>query len=312
MQAAGRARIALTGATGFVGQALVDLALEQGMAVDALARRRQPRRDGVNWVRGDLADRDALDRLMRDAEVVIHVAGVVNAPDAGEFFRANVAGTLAVLEAARAAGVPRFIYVSSLSVREPALSRYGESKARAEMLVKASGLDWTIVRPPAIYGPRDTEMLELFRAAKWGVVPVPSVGRTSLIHVTDLARLLLALIPGGEDITFRSFEPDDGRHTNGLGGWEHGEMARAIGAAVGRRVWVARLPAWLMRAAARIDGKLRGAKAKLTLDRVGYMNHPDWVVSAAARVPEALWTAQIDSGGGLRSTADWYRREGWL
>ncbi len=308
-----KARIALTGATGFVGQALLDLALEQGMVVDALTRRGQPRRDGVSWIRGDLADRDALDEMMLGAEVAIHVAGVVNTPDPAEFVAGNVSGTLAVLEAARAAGVPRFIYVSSLSAREPALSRYGESKARAEMLVKASGLDWTIVRPPWIYGPGDRDTLDMFKAAQWGVVPVPAPthggrGRTSLIHVADFARLLLAMIPGGEEVTFRCFEPDDGRS----GGWEHGEMARAIGAAVGRRVWVARLPAWLMRLAARVDGKLRGGRAKLTLDRVGYMTHPDWVVGAEGRVPATVWAPQVDSGGGLRSTADWYRREGWL
>ena len=303
------ARIALTGATGFVGGTLLDLALEQGMSLDALTRRSQPRRDGVSWIKGDLADRDALDEMMLGAEVVVHVAGVVNAADPQDFFRGNVQGTLAVLEAARAAGVPRFIYVSSLSAREPELSQYGASKAMAERLVKASGLDWTIVRPPAIYGPRDTEMLELFRAAKWGVVPVPARGRASLIHVADLARLLLALIPGGEDVTFRCFEPDDGR----AGGWEHGEMARAIGAAVGRRsVMVARLPAWLMRLAARIDRRLRGAKAKLTPDRVGYMIHPDWVVGEEARVPKSRWQPQVESDAGLHATADWYRREGWL
>ena len=316
MQAAarqgGQARIALTGATGFVGQALVDLALDRGMVVDALTRRGQPRRDGVSWIRGDLDDRDALDEMMLGAEVAIHVAGVVNSPDPAEFVTANVSGTLAVLEAARAAGVPRFIYVSSLSAREPELSRYGMSKARAEMLVKASGLDWTIVRPPWVYGPGDRDTLDMFKAATWGVVPVPAAGRTSLIHVADLARLLLALIPGGEDVTFRTFEPDDGRRVNGRAGWEHGEIARAIGAAVGRRVWAARLPDWLMRLAARVDSALRGAKAKLTLDRVGYMTHPDWVVSADAQVPPAVWTAQVDSGGGLQSTADWYRREGWL
>ena len=306
-------RIALTGATGFVGGTLVDLALEQGMSLDALTRRSQPRRDGVSWIRGDLADRRALEEMMLGAEVVIHVAGVVNAPDSQDFFRGNVQGTLAVLEAARAAGVPRFICVSSLSAREPELSHYGASKALAERLVKASGLDWTIVRPPWIYGPADKDTLDMFKAAQWGVVPVPAVGRTSLIHVADLARLLLVLIPGGEDVTFRTFEPDEGRRANGLGGWEHGELARAIGAAVGRRsVWVARLPAWLMRLAASNDRRLRGNKAKLTLDRVGYMTHPDWVVSDEARVPIALWQPQVESGAGLHATADWYRREGWL
>jgi nucleoside-diphosphate-sugar epimerase len=112
---------------------------------------------------------------MAGTEAVIHVAGLVNTTDPDEFERANVLGTMNMIEAARAAGVPRFIFVSSLSAREPELSAYGASKARAEMLIKASGLDWTIIRPPAVYGPRDAEMFELFRAAKWGVVPVPPV-----------------------------------------------------------------------------------------------------------------------------------------
>jgi nucleoside-diphosphate-sugar epimerase len=312
-QGQGGARIALTGGTGFVGQALMDVALAQGNVVDALTRRPQPYRKGVNWTRGDLEDRDALAELVLGTEVVIHVAGVVNAPNLDDFARGNVSGTLAVLEAARAAGVRRFIFVSSLSAREPGLSRYGESKARAEQLVKASGLDWTIVRPPAIYGPRDREMLELFRAATWGVVPVPAKGHASLIHVEDLARLLLALIPGSEEASYHTFEPDDGRHANGLGGWEHGELAQAIGAAAGRRrVYALRLPKTLMQWAARMDMRLRGAKAKLTLDRVGYMAHPDWVVRPAARPPEALWLPQVETSAGLHATADWYQREGWL
>ena len=81
---------------------------------------------------------------------------------------------------------------------------------------------------------------------------------------------------------------------------------------MGTRVRVVNLSAGLMRLGARIDGGLRGAKARLTSDRVGYMTHPDWVVSPRARVPAALWQARIDTRGGLASTAEWYRREGWL
>ena len=131
--------IAVTGATGFVGQALLDCAARAGIAVRALTRRDQPARDGVEWVRGDLDDQAALRRLCKGAEAVIHVAGVVNAPDAEGFERGNVAGTLNVIEAARATGIPRLVHVSSLSAREPDLSAYGASKARAEKLVRASG-----------------------------------------------------------------------------------------------------------------------------------------------------------------------------
>lgn len=301
--------VAITGATGFVGQALLDRAASSGLAVKALTRREQPPRQGVEWVRGDLDDEAALRQLCEGAEAVIHVAGVVNAPDADGFERGNVTGTLNLIEAARHAGVPRLVHVSSLSAREPELSAYGASKARAEKLVRASGLDWTIVRPPGIYGPRDTEYLEMFRLARWGVLPVPPRdGRSSLIHVDDLARLLLALVPGGEAISHCSFEPDDGR----MQGWSHYELARTIGWAMGRRPWVVHLGRAALERVARADRLVRRHRAKLTLDRVGYMTHPDWVVTHGARPPVELWQPLIPTREGLKATAQWYRENKWL
>ncbi|MCW1402415.1 NAD(P)-dependent oxidoreductase [Novosphingobium sp. MW5] len=301
--------IAVTGATGFVGQALLDRAAQVNQPVRALARQLQDPREGVEWLKGELADAQALDRLMRGAEAVIHVAGAVSAPDADGFEAANVTGTLNVIEAAKRAGVPRLVFVSSLSAREPQLSLYGASKARAEKLVMASGLDWTIVRPPAIYGFRDKEMLDLFKAAKWGVMPMPAKeGRASYIHVEDLVRLLLKLVPGGEGVTGKVFEPDDGREQ----GWGHREIARAIGWAVGRRPVVIHLSsAWLHRAA-RWGGKLTRGRFKLTADRAGYMAHPDWVASSAFKVPESLWKPIVPTREGLKATAKWYREAGWL
>lgn len=300
--------IAVTGGTGFVGQALIEQARAQGVVVQALARKPQTRRNGVDWVKGDLGDRRALAKLVDGVEAVIHVAGLTTAHSPAEFEEANVAGTLAVIEAAHAAGVQRLIFVSSLSAREPGLSAYGASKARAERVVKASGLDWTIVRPPTVYGPRDKDVFELFRSAKWGVIPTPKEGRSSLIHVDDLARLLLALVPGGEGVSHMNFEPDDGKR----GGWSHYELARMIGWSVGRRPKVIGLSKRTMEWAAKADRMLRGAKAKLTLDRVGYMTHPDWVVSLGARVPAALWRPRVETREGMKATAQWYRKEGWL
>ncbi|MFC0588383.1 NAD-dependent epimerase/dehydratase family protein [Novosphingobium aquiterrae] len=301
--------LAVTGATGFVGQALVDRAVQAKVDVRALARQPQPVRTGVEWIGGSLADSGQLRELVRGAEAVIHVAGVVNAPDPAGFESGNVAGTLNVIEAALAEGVQRFIHVSSLSAREPELSVYGASKARGEKLVMASGLDWTIVRPPGIYGPRDTEYLDMFKLARWGVLPVPPQnGRSSLLHVDDLARLLLVLVPGGEGVSHQVFEPDDGHK----GGWSHYELARAIGWAVGRRPKVLHLSRGALERVARADRFLRREKAKLTLDRVGYMAHPDWVVSNMARPAPELWKPQVPTRDGLKATAKWYRDNGWL
>ncbi|MFL6721387.1 MAG: NAD-dependent epimerase/dehydratase family protein, partial [Sphingomonas sp.] len=156
-------RLAITGGTGFVGSHLLDAALAAGHQIQALTRREQPPRDNLAWMVGDLSSRDALHLLVDGADAIIHVAGTITAPTAAAFEKGNVTGTLAMLAAATAGGIHRFVHVSSLAAREPKLSLYGASKAKAEELVHSSGLDWAIVRPPAVYGPGDKETLELFR-----------------------------------------------------------------------------------------------------------------------------------------------------
>lgn len=299
-------RLAVTGATGFVGSHLLDRALAAGHEVTALTRRDQPARPGVAWVRGALDDRTALSSLCQGADAVIHIAGVLTA-DAAGFEAGNVAGTRAILDASVAAGVKRFVHVSSLAAREPQLSLYGASKARSETLVKTAPVEWTIVRPPAVYGQGDRETLDLFKMAKAGVVMLPPKGRFSVIHADDLADLLLALVtlqaPYGITV-----EPDDGK----AGGYSHEEFARLLGKAFDRKVLALSMPAMAIRAGAAVDGFLRGAKAKLTADRASYFCHPDWVVSQGHRPPPGLWQPRIPTEQGLRATAAWYREAGWL
>lgn len=299
--------LAVTGGTGFVGGRLLELAGRSRHRVRALTRRPQPPRDRVEWIEGALEDRDAIHRLVHDADAIIHVAGVVNAPDEAGFLAGNVAGTLSLLAAATASGARRFVHVSSLAAREPGLSLYGASKAKGERLVMESGLDWAIVRPPAVYGPGDREMLELFKAASMGIMPVPPAGRLSLLHADDLARLLLRLAE--PDAPMRVvFEPDDGHP----GGYSHKEFARAIGAAMERRPFLLPLPAVLLRAAARLDRMVRRGKARLTPDRAAYFCHPDWVSDRTRSPPAELWQPSIPSKQGLAETADWYCRHDWL
>ncbi len=293
--------LALTGGTGFVGGAVIDRALAAGHALRALARRPQPPRDGVTWVAGALDDAAALARLVAGADAVIHVAGVVNAPDRASFDAGNVAGTQAILAAA---GARRFVHVSSLSAREPQLSHYGASKRAAEAAVAASGADWTIIRPTGVYGPGDTELRDMFRIARLGLALLPPPGLVSLIHVADLAALIVALAeaPGDRAI----WEVDDGAVIT------HAALAAAIGRAVGRRVLPLHLPAGVLRLGAWLDGRVRGAGAKLTPDRVGYLIHPDWTADPARRPPAALWRPAIALDAGLAETARWYRASGLL
>lgn len=306
--------LAITGATGFVGSAVLDEALAQGHTVRALARREQAPRAGVEWVRGGLNDTAALAALLQGADAVVHVAGLTNTPDPAEFEVANVTGTANVLAAMTGAGVKRLVFVSSLSARKPELSAYGASKAKAEALVEASKLDWTTVRPPGVYGPRDVDYLEMFRTARLGFVPLPPGGASSIIHADDLARLLVILAASSSSeavgpASQKIYEPDDGRE----GGWSHKELAQAIGRAMGRRaVFAPHLPRAVLEAAAAADRLARGDRAKLTADRVGYMAHPNWVARFDRRPPPGLWQPRISGEEGLKATAEWYRREGWL
>jgi uncharacterized protein YbjT (DUF2867 family) len=299
--------LAVTGGTGFVGDHLLRRALAEGYDVRALTRGWKPPEDEIAWVDGALDRPDSLLKLAAGADAVVHIAGMINAPSRAAFEAVNVAGTANVIDAARRSGVRRLVHISSLAAREPELSNYGWSKAKAERLVAASGLDWTIIRPPAVYGPGDRETLELFRMARRGIVALPPGGRFSLIHVEDLCALVLAVLDE-PDSWAETYEPDDGRE----GGWEHRHFARTLGRIYGRRALTLPMPKPALRLASGLDRLLRRKRAKLTADRVGYYCHPDWVVAADKRPPEALWRPHVRTPTGLKQTADWYKKEGWL
>jgi uncharacterized protein YbjT (DUF2867 family) len=299
--------LAVTGGTGFVGGHLLRGARAAGYEVRALTRGGRPPRDGIDWIEGALDNPESLARLCDNADAVVHIAGLINAASRAGFEAVNVGGTLAMIDAARAAGVRRFIHISSLAAREPDLSDYGWSKARSERVVAASGLDWTIVRPPAIYGPGDRETFELFKMARRGLVALPPKGRFSVLHVEDLCRLILALADR-RDTFLQTYEPDDGR----VEGWDHRHFARTLSRLFGKRAATLAMPKVVMQGAAQVDRLVRRANAKLTPDRVRYFCHPDWVVTAEARPPEALWAPSIRTATGLKATAEWYQAQGWL
>jgi nucleoside-diphosphate-sugar epimerase len=299
--------VALTGATGFVGRITLERLVSAGWHVRALTRRDQTKKPDVTWVHGHLGDTASLAELCKGADAVLHVAGVVNAPDAAGFESGNVTGTANMLTAAQSAGIERFVSVSSLAARHPDLSMYGASKARAEYLVRGSKLSWTIIRPPGVYGPGDTEMFDMFRIAAKGWALLPPRGRVSVIHVDDLARLLVSLL-SADDVSKRVYEADDGTP----GGWSHDGFAKAIGAAVGRNITTIHAPAFLLKIAGWADRAVRGHKAKLTPDRASYLAHPDWTVDPEAAPTPALWKPEIATPAGLRDTVKWYRKQGWM
>src|SRR4029077_18211012 len=202
----------VTGGTGFVGAHLVKALRARGDSVAALVRR-QALATKLGWtgdvrlIRGDLDNLNALRDGCTGADVVFHVAGKIVARSPAEFMATNRDGTANLLEAVRDAGVRRFVHISSLAVagpttpghpideeRPPApITDYGRSKLAAEVLVRAMPMEWTIVRPPVVYGEWDRATLTVFRLARRGGVPVLGDGAQglSVIHAEDLAQALI-------------------------------------------------------------------------------------------------------------------------
>ena len=294
-----RPTIAITGATGFVGQHVLAAAAARGLPVRALTRSPRENDPNVHWVTGTLEDAVALDTLCDGAGALLHIAGAVNVPSRAAFAHANITGTMAVIDAATRSDIRRFIHVSSLAAREPQLSHYGWSKAGAEDAVRQSALDWLIVRPPGVFGPHDKDVLDMFKMARRGFMLLPPAGRGSWIYAPDLAALLLNCVAKGPSGLI--LEPDDGASAS------HVDFARAIGTAVGRpNPFTISAPRPLLWLAARADRLVRGNSAKLTPDRARYMAHPDWAADPARAPDPALWQAATPRADALRATHDWY------
>ncbi len=303
------ARLALTGGTGFVGQRLIPFLIAEGHELRALARQPQVDLPGLSWVQGDLQNPSALQALCNGCDAVIHLAGVIKGHRLTDFVRGNVDGTAAMLLATHRAGIRRFLHISSLAAQAPHLSHYCRSKAEAEVLVAASGLDWTILRPPGVYGPGDRETLALFKAALGPVLPIPAgKSRISWIYVDDLcAAIVSALNPV---MVRQTVEVDDGS-----GGISHRAFAAALTSAVGRRAKIIALPKQLLSPLGYINQLRAGLSrqaAMLTTGKVREIFHPDWSVADTRLQKQTGWEPKVRLAEGLSSTMSWYRQHGWL
>jgi len=303
--------VAVTGATGFLGRHLVRALAQDGWQPRVLVRR-DPihplwRDFEVEVVAGDLKTPGALDRLCQGAEVVIHVAGLIKAASLDGFNVVNRDGAKAAAEAAKAAGA-RFILVSSLAAREPQLSNYAASKRAGEDAVREAYPSALIVRPPAIYGPGDTETLALFElAAKSPVLPVLSPeSRIAMIHVQDAAAKLVAFC---RSPVSGLVELADVRR----GGYTWSEIMTSAGSAMNRTPRLVRLPD----SALLLGGILADAWSLASnnpsvfgLGKARELLHNDWSLSSAPMsegVPSVF--GLVD---GFLHTVDWYREQGWL
>ena len=318
----------VTGATGFVGSHLVEALRRGGAEVTALARSPEKASaltaQGVRVVRGDLHDKASLEGASHDQEVIYHVAGVVAARGEAEFLRANRDGTGNVVAAAERSGKPRFVLVSSLAAGGPAprgapltgreppkpVTAYGRSKLAAEQVVRSSGLPWSIVRPAIVYGPRDREVLKIFRIARLGIAPVFGDGSQELsaVYAADLANALIAAGNSESTVggTYNACHPEV---------FTSSELGRAIGAAMGRSVGTLHIPALLGRALLTVteaSARLTRQATILTTDKANEFFQPAWTGDPTPLTRDSGWRAAYHLRTGLAETYQWYRKAGWL
>lgn len=306
---------AVTGATGFIGRHTVAALRRRGWEVRALARRHPADLlspyHRLELVLGDIHDEGALERLVEGTQAIIHLAGLVKALTPDEFYAVNEGGTERLLRAAnRRNPEAALVHVSSLAAREPQLSPYCDSKRRAEAKIEelADGRPWTILRPPAVYGPGDLELLPMFRAAKLGLVPYPAVpgAALSMIHGADLGEAIAATLErrGERQATY---EVDDGAP----GGYRWPDLLGALGGALGTRPRGVRVPRWALAATAWANARLADLDRRprvLFPHKVAEIYFPNWVTRGEKLPAVTDWQPKFDAWTGFKDTVHAYQQ----
>ena len=302
--------VAITGATGFAGRHAVAELARRGHRLRALLRNPESAGlpAGIETVKGDLADPQALRQLVKGAGAVIHLAGALAAFDREGYFRVNAQGTEALVEAAKAAGTRRFIHMSSLAAREPQLSPYGASKRAGEEAVAKhkAALNAVIIRPPAVYGPGDRGTLPLIHELTRPIAAIPGRrdARFSLIHGRDLARIVADSIAGDEQGIHEVSDSKSG----GYGWAELIDAASALRGAPVRAVFLPRAIPAAVALGAEALSRIRDKPGLINRGKIAELYHPDWV----CREGTLTLADPTSFAEGLAETVAWYRAAGWL
>ncbi len=277
-----------------------------------------------------LTDSTGLRAAMADVDVVVHLAALTHARTEAELLAVNGDGTSVLASAAAAEGCRRFVYLSSLAAAGPSdgvpvqpgdtprpLTAYGRSKLAGETALEGRS-DAVILRAPAVYGPRDRELLRFFKLAKRGVLPIPAgpPRPLQLVHVADLARGIADAALAG-DLSHDAL-PDTLRGTYHIAdpqayAWR--DVCRLVGDAVGRRPVFLPVPQNAIAFAAAVSETISGALGQSTMfnrEKVRELLAPGWLCETDSARTAFGFAARIPLPEGLRSTAEWYRSNGWL
>ncbi len=332
MEITAPAKVLVTGGSGFVGSHLVELLVGRGDDVTCLVRDPQHLRwiQGLNVrvARGDCSRPDSLADAVRDVSVVYHVAGLTKAFRANDYYAVNHLGTRNLLSACALYGrfIKKFVLVSSLAAAGPSaegrsaresdiphpVSDYGKSKllAEEETLRYRERFPVIILRPSAVYGPRDTDVFELFRWAAQGFFL--DVGRgeryMNWCHVRDVAEALVlagtATVPSGS-IYFiaegRTYSSSEFRETLLRTG---GVSARSLSVPI----WAG----YVIGTLSETVGRIRGRATIMNRQKVREAVERFWTCDVVKARQDIGFSARLGLEEGLTATWKWYREQGWL
>lgn len=318
----------LTGASGFIGRHLARELLRRCWTVTALTHRRSPvEAPGLKHVRGDIADRDLLEKELRGTDTLFHLASALGSAliPRAEFFRVNVHGTRTVLEAAAAAGVKIVIHFSSAGVlghvRKGDIAAedyplrpkdvYDRSKLEGEMIAlefARQGLDVRVIRPGWVYGPEDRRTFKLVRAVVRGRLVLPGSGRTlqTPVHISDLMAGTLLCHEFGRRGEIYHLAGDEALSVR--------DITAAIARAADRKPPRLRLPLLPVKIGACLMGgafRLFKREAPVNMSRLAFFIHAKPLDIRKATL-ELGYRPKMKFEEGMRHTVRWYRNEGWL
>ena len=322
----------VTGGTGFVGQNLCERLRREGWEVRALVRKTSHTeflaRIGCELVRGNLESEKTIGRATTNADVIFHLAGLTKATRPTDFTRVNAAATKHVLLGAHEGGFSgRFVHLSSLAAAGPApngrprreedppapVSLYGKSKLRGERFAERARdvFPVTVLRPGAIYGPREHEIFEIIKPL-WKTGISVSAGpdiELQMTHVDDVVSALwvAATDPAAHNRTYFVNDPQT---------WPYSRVIELMGDALGRRVRQVRVPlaaGWALGAGLDLAGRIaRRPLSPFGRDKMRELAAGSWIADSNLLTRECGWKAKWALPDGLRQTIRWYRENGWL
>ena len=318
--------ILVTGGTGFIGTHLLAHLAAKGEGVRALVRRTGLPRSlpaGVQVVHGDLATGAGLDDALRGADTVIHLAGVTKALHTDDYYTGNVRATEQLAHAMAGRGI-RLVHVSSLAAIGPSegrtpvnedtlphpLTHYGKSKLDAERVVRDLAPDAVIVRPPVVYGPRDTDVLQLLKSISKGLVLEIAGGERwfSAIYVKDLVAGLMAALrtPGAAGKSYFL------AHAKPVSWQQLGGVAASIMSKAPRVVTLPVPMAQAVGACGEMWARVTGKPGIISREKVAEARCMAWICDTSLAERELGFVAPTGLELGLAETLAWYKEAGWL